>query len=290
MGTTAPEKVRRSSGHWCRLRALAAVPALVLLGLALSSCGRSPSAARDNPIPPQSTAHMSLESMTVIECQELAESGRYEEALSKCEAAAKKYSRNPMPKFYQALSLQQLKRNPDEALSLYAQALALGYDEFWVRYHRGRLYSTLQQTENACKDWEYASHIAPSDDLTRQAKQLLEGAEVKRCQELVDSGKFEEGLKRSEAAVREYPKNATAKYYQAYCLQRANRRLDEAITLYQQALARGFSEFWVRYNRGMLYNAMGQKTKAKEDLQRALAIAPNREMGETIKKLLAPLG
>jgi len=100
-----------------------------------------------------------------------------------------------------------------------------------------------------------------------------EVADLKKCQDLVSSGKYAQALPLCEAAVKKYPKNAEAKYLLAYSLQRTNKRLDEAVRLYDQSEALGFDKFWISYNRGLLYlSGLHDEAKAKADLERALAL------------------
>ena len=115
-----------------------------------------------------------------------------------------------------------------------------------------------------------------------------EVADLKQCRDLVDSGKYAGALPLCEAAVKKYPKNAEVKYLEAYCLQGTNQRLNEAVQLYDQAQAAGFSEFWVSYNRGLLYLwGLKDKEKGRADLERAMALTDDQKMTETIKKVLA---
>jgi len=170
----------------------------------------------------------------------------------------------------------------------------------------------MGQIENARKDLEHALSIAPDQKSADNARQVLkvvlsaptvtsapatapkqpedEAAEVRECQTLVEAGKYVEGLARSEAVAKKYPKSAGAKFYQAYCLQRLGKQWDRAVALYGEALTLGYAEFWVRYNRGLLYSQIGQKAKAKEDLDRALALTSDPRIAETIKHVRAGLG
>ena len=105
-----------------------------------------------------------------------------------------------------------------------------------------------------------------------------EVADLKQCRDLVSSGKYAQALPLCEAAAKKYPKNAEAKYLEAYCLQMTNQRLDEAVALYDQAEKQGFDKFWVSYNRGLLYFSMGNRKKARNDLK--VAVATARDPGQ----------
>lgn len=51
----------------------------------------------------------------------------------------------------------------------------------------------------------------------------------------------------------------------------------DAVTSYDTALAKGFSEFWIRYNRGAVLWELGQKKEALIDMQQAVTLNPSHE-------------
>jgi polysaccharide pyruvyl transferase WcaK-like protein len=61
-------------------------------------------------------------------------------------------------------------------------------------------------------------------------------------------------------------------YIFAYALHQLGYRLDLALSYYDKALARGAAEFWVRYNRGVLLNTLGQIDLAENDWRIALTL------------------
>jgi tetratricopeptide (TPR) repeat protein len=61
-------------------------------------------------------------------------------------------------------------------------------------------------------------------------------------------------------------------YIFAYALHQLRYRLDLALSYYDKALARGAAEFWVRYNRGVLLNTLGQIDLAENDWRIALTL------------------
>ena len=73
------------------------------------------------------------------------------------------------------------------------------------------------------------------------------------------------------------PREPEWNYYKAFCLQHIGQDLNEAVEQYTKALENGYKEFWVRYNRGILYKSMGDLEKAQTDIQRAISIEPAHE-------------
>jgi tetratricopeptide (TPR) repeat protein len=72
-----------------------------------------------------------------------------------------------------AYSLQALNRDREAALWHYTKALELGFDEFWVRLHRGQLLLKLRRRHEARRDLERAFELRPAyeglADLLRKA-------------------------------------------------------------------------------------------------------------------------
>ncbi len=66
-------------------------------------------------------------------------------------------------------------------------------------------------------------------------------------------------------------------YLVAFLLHTQQRDLVTALHCYDLALQRGFSEFWIRYNRGALYIELGDRDRACQDLRRAIELDPRHE-------------
>jgi tetratricopeptide (TPR) repeat protein len=83
------------------------------------------------------------------------------------------------------------------------------------------------------------------------------------------------------------PNDPEWNYLFAFCLHIQNKNYDEVLKHYNIALEQGFSEFWVRYNRGNLYLNMGNIKKARADIERAFQLDPVhpgvRELKQRIK-------
>jgi tetratricopeptide (TPR) repeat protein len=74
--------------------------------------------------------------------------------------------------YHIAFSLQMLSRDAGEALKHYDTALQLGFDEFWVLYHRGQLLFKLGDRVRALADLDRAVQLRPEhvDAVTLLAK------------------------------------------------------------------------------------------------------------------------
>lgn len=79
---------------------------------------------------------------------------------------------------------------------------------------------------------------------------------------------------------------ASISYCMAFSLHQVPGQLERAIHYYTRALELGFSEFWVRYNRGSAYDSLGRYEEALEDHTRALALQPSNE---TLRQSVARL-
>jgi radical SAM protein with 4Fe4S-binding SPASM domain len=61
---------------------------------------------------------------------------------------------------------------------------------------------------------------------------------------------------------------------------------EEALKYYNLALAKGFPEFWVRYNRGSLYLDISEYEKSYSDLNRAIQLNPDHEGARSVMEQL----
>jgi tetratricopeptide (TPR) repeat protein len=75
-----------------------------------------------------------------------------------------------------------------------------------------------------------------------------------------------------------------------YCLAFSFHRCGEsqdALLHYDKALEAGFDEFWIRYNRGVIFAKLGAKTKAKAELSRASELDPAHDGPRSHSRRLA---
>jgi tetratricopeptide (TPR) repeat protein len=78
-----------------------------------------------------------------------------------------------------------------------------------------------------------------------------------------------------EQALECLPNNAEASYLLAFSLTAAGRESGRALALFDAALAGGFDEFWIRYNRAALLEASGRRREALADARRAAELDPS---------------
>lgn len=105
---------------------------------------------------------------------------------------------------------------------------------------------------------------------------------------LFDKGDFAAAGPLYELAVGQEPDNAMLAYRLAFCWHSTGRS-SEALKLYDQVLAQGFAEFWVRYNRGLLHRSMGNHASAEADLGRAAELDPNHVVAAIYRDYMAEL-
>lgn len=75
----------------------------------------------------------------------------------------------------------------------------------------------------------------------------------------------------SKGAVR----SAAAYYFLAFSLQQTHKEHDSILKFYAKALALGFDEYWVRFNRSQYYYRIGDKKRAISDMKKALVAKPD---------------
>ena len=72
------------------------------------------------------------------------------------------------------------------------------------------------------------------------------------------------------------------RYLQGFGLHMLKQDLAQALECYNRALACGYDEFWVRYNRGILLRELGDLSAARKDLERAVTVNSNHAGAELV--------
>jgi tetratricopeptide (TPR) repeat protein len=96
-----------------------------------------------------------------------------------------------------------------------------------------------------------------------------------RVDKFWEKGEAGKAIRFLEPIVAQPSASAEAHYCLAYSYHLAGIDRKEALAHYTRALELGFSEFWVRYHRGNLYQELGNRVKAREDLLKASSLDPN---------------
>jgi tetratricopeptide (TPR) repeat protein len=93
---------------------------------------------------------------------------------------------------------------------------------------------------------------------------------------LANTGKIDEAIQDQTTAVQLDPKSARAHNNRANAYYRAKRH-QEALTEYNQAIQLSGGKLApAYYNRAQAHNALGQKDAARQDLQQAATLAPEK--------------
>ncbi|MBL8176717.1 MAG: tetratricopeptide repeat protein [Bryobacterales bacterium] len=96
----------------------------------------------------------------------------------------------------------------------------------------------------------------------------------KRMEQLWEQGRAPEAAQILAPVVEAHPQLGEAHYSYAFSLTIAALDREKAILHFTKALEAGYPEFWVRYNRGSAYFALGKSAEARADLERACALDP----------------
>ncbi len=94
---------------------------------------------------------------------------------------------------------------------------------------------------------------------------------------LVDNQQFAAALALTEHLLSEHPTHSEWNYLAAFSLHMQGRDMEKALRHYCLALDEGFDEFWVRYNRGVLFTSLGDLPQARADLERAVDLNPGHD-------------
>ncbi|MEY8335233.1 radical SAM protein [Lachnospiraceae bacterium 47-T17] len=87
--------------------------------------------------------------------------------------------------------------------------------------------------------------------------------------ELFEKGEYSKAAKQYEVISKTSLYGAIERYEHAYCLHVTDTDIPKAIELYSDAYKRGFSKFWICYNRADAYIRINELEKAKEDIREA---------------------
>jgi tetratricopeptide (TPR) repeat protein len=90
----------------------------------------------------------------------------------------------------------------------------------------------------------------------------------------IENEQYQYAISILEQLLNQEPSNPLWNYLYALSLHRPSKDLTKALLHYNSALANGFNEFLVKYNRGMLLIQMGDKDAAVADLERAQKLKP----------------
>lgn len=141
----------------------------------------------------------------------------------------------------------------------------------------GYIFASKTLTDQIIKRLDAASEKVKeqSGDIIKYRNLLVEAREV------VGSAKFDEAIELLRPLQKMSSIPAEAVYLYAFSLhqksQQENNLREEAYNAYNQAYARGFDEFWVRYNRAQLLLDMGKIDEANEDIDKIYELKPNHE-------------
>jgi tetratricopeptide (TPR) repeat protein len=103
-----------------------------------------------------------------------------------------------------------------------------------------------------------------------------------------ERGELEPALKYVGQTLQKFDRSLLAFNLQGLILDTMGRT-DDAITSYQQALKRVPNEENVRYNLAVAYFRKGDKSRAKEILDRILPLAKSEDLRARVRELLAKL-
>jgi len=196
----------------------------------------------------------------------------------------------------------------DSAIAHLDAAERASFDPNWTCYVRGAAWMALGDTAGAQRNWSRIDTSHPAFEQARQRMAQLEQstgvgpealsprlpdereAALAAAMPTVRSQKFDMAMSEFErgdhaAVIRliesgdcdSMAPRGEAHYLLAFSLLTRGERLDEAILHFDQALAQGSAEFWVRYNRGAAHLRLEHWEQAAIDLYRAIELDPSHE-------------
>jgi tetratricopeptide (TPR) repeat protein len=173
--------------------------------------------------------------------------------------------------YLKALSRHNLGKLDEPTLSHYDQALLCGFEEYWIYFHRARLWRDRGNSQAAMADMEKALTLQPSN---REALQLCQQIVTAHAWQLFSQGDYEQLIGELKTKLAQTPQNGTFHYLCALSRHNLGKIDAETLAHYQQALEHGFDEFWARFHRAHLYQAQGNNQAALADIDKILVLKP----------------
>ena len=170
-----------------------------------------------------------------------------------------------------ALGLQSLGEEPELSLHHYNRTLEIGFDEFWTRYHRGRLRAAMGDSDGGKQDLEVAASIKPGDP---NVEREMRSIRAQPLWALLASGDYASLVVKARETLEQNHSSPEIHYLVALGLHSLGQEFETALYHYGHALELGFDEFWTRYHRGRLRAVIGDSAGSKQDLEAAATIKP----------------
>jgi tetratricopeptide (TPR) repeat protein len=142
----------------------------------------------------------------------------------------------------------------------------------------GQVYINVYTSQSP--EGEIRGQLLNADEYKVELEEITRYFNSARSREEIPLAKYLTFLERLEVlASLQLDIETQAKIYFliAYCLHAANIDLQRGLDNYNLALENGYDEFWVVYNRGVLYMELGDIDLARMDLDRAVSLNPNHE-------------
>ncbi|MBR8829275.1 MAG: glycoside hydrolase family 99-like domain-containing protein [Gomphosphaeria aponina SAG 52.96 = DSM 107014] len=236
----------------------------------------------------------------------LREEGKFEEALEKCEAGLEEKSGNLELELlkgeigellglgdcleYARLGQKKAEAGKiEEAIALYERAIALGCDEEWVYIKLGGIYNNVGKYQRALARFTRAlelnkgnvwGYIGAVNALGAAGD--LEGA-WEQCEAGLGLHPGNKDLEFLQARIREIlPEKETGNWLDCARLGQEKAEageIEEAIGLYEKAIALGCDEEWVYIKLGGIYSQVGENQLAGERFTRALELNKSNVWG-----------
>ena len=99
----------------------------------------------------------------------------------------------------------------------------------------------------------------------------------------IENEQYQDAISILEQLLKQDSSNPLWNYLYALSLHHLRKDMNKALHHYNYALENGYDEFWIRYNRGLLFMDIGNKDAGVADLERAKKLNPEHK---TIRETL----
>ena len=164
--------------------------------------------------------------------------------------------------------MDEAQDNVADALAHYTEASALDPIDFVIRLDRSRLLRKLCRAAEA--EAEYRQAIALHTRQLWGRSGWARGMEV--AWRFFYQSLHDQALTLLQPMLKACPEDGEANYLAGLCLQGKGGSAGETLAHFDRAMAAGFDEFWVRYQRAPILHRLGRRFAAMMDWRRCRAL------------------
>jgi ABC-type polysaccharide/polyol phosphate transport system ATPase subunit len=183
--------------------------------------------------------------------------------------------------------MQAIRQLCDRAILLHdGKIKSIGEPEKVIDAYLGTLDDGNRYTVQIKTDHSQSANLTTDGNTYTKQKNTVTINEIRQ---MIDNRNYATAIVSIREILNNKPNDGYIHYLFALCLH--NLKIDhfKALYHYNLALENGFNEFWILYNRGLLYSELGDAKAAISDLKHAVSLNPSHQGAKVILKDIADI-